>query len=414
MNVPKKRTEIFELLNSHTADRKGELHEKRLTAGLVKTYLIETVPPSHPSALHSHQGEQTPLENYFQLTSWTLKQTDDTMYHVYHEREFLGFLERVFGRFCAFYTKEYSRKVDDIVEKNIRSSALLDNVWFAGTFFNQIWDLIIAPQDVHQFVKFRFEHDNRFEYGTSERNQNNEVEGEPRLSSREITDQLKNVAKDLHEYRKINPLFYAPSLMRIPSMTGQGGHEFYYFGKVTNRSDSFHNHRATIKDYLSVYHSATEKIEEVAWLDFEKTNVSSGGVSYSLVGAPILIKFSSELSVPMFRRFITHTFINGKGPFRLWGDPIWLGDKRVHIYGADMHLWQELYLEITTKHFLLILPKGSCGNTVHRLITNIQRFLSPNVNAMIGHTSYQDLITKAIELPPTHQDSRGAIHANSE
>ena len=39
-----------------------------------------------------------------------------------------------------------------------------------------------------------------------------------------------------------------------------------------------------------------------------------------------------------------------------------------------------------------LLPDGTCGNTIHRLVTNIQRFLDPAVEAWIGDTPYSDLI----------------------
>jgi hypothetical protein len=41
------------------------------------------------------------------------------------------------------------------------------------------------------------------------------------------------------------------------------------------------------------------------------------------------------------------------------------------------------------------LPEGTCGNTIHRLITNIQRFLDPAVEAWIGDAPYDDFLKLA-------------------
>jgi hypothetical protein len=78
--------------------------------------------------------------------------------------------------------------------------------------------------------------------------------------------------------------------------------------------------------------------------------------------------------------------------FRLWGNPIRLGPQKIHIYGLDRHLWQPIFIEMTTDHLIAIVPKGTCGNTVHRLITNIQRYIDPAASAYVGDTEYQKMV----------------------
>jgi hypothetical protein len=113
------------------------------------------------------------------------------------------------------------------------------------------------------------------------------------------------------------------------------------------------------------------------------------------------------LSEQLFDRFITLTFDQGKGPFRLWGNPIKRSGPRVHVYGLDLHLWQKIYLDMTPTRFVVILPNGTCGNTVHRLATNIQRYLDPLVQVRLGSTLYEDLISAVWRSQPLteHQHS---------
>jgi hypothetical protein len=80
-----------------------------------------------------------------------------------------------------------------------------------------------------------------------------------------------------------------------------------------------------------------------------------------------------------------------KNLFRLWGDPIQLGPTKVHMYGADRHLWQPINIEFTSKGVVAILPQGTCGNTFHRLVTNIQRYVSPDIEAWLGSKPFQSL-----------------------
>ncbi|MDI6735811.1 MAG: hypothetical protein QME42_06415, partial [bacterium] len=74
-----------------------------------------------------------------------------------------------------------------------------------------------------------------------------------------------------------------------------------------------------------------------------------------------------------------------------------LSSEKVHIYGADRHLWQPIFLELTTRHAIAILPKGTCGNTIHRLVTNIQRYIDSAVEVWIGDWKYNDVISTAIK-----------------
>ena len=41
--------------------------------------------------------------------------------------------------------------------------------------------------------------------------------------------------------------------------------------------------------------------------------------------------------------------------------------------------------------FIAVLPQGTCGNTIHRLVTNIQKMLEPDIEVYVGDVLYQVL-----------------------
>jgi hypothetical protein len=41
---------------------------------------------------------------------------------------------------------------------------------------------------------------------------------------------------------------------------------------------------------------------------------------------------------------------------------------------------------------VVIVPKGTCGNTIHRLVTNVQQYLDPRVTVYVGDRNYTELI----------------------
>jgi hypothetical protein len=147
-----------------------------------------------------------------------------------------------------------------------------------------------------------------------------------------------------------------------------------------------------------MYERMTESLEDAAWLGLERGSSGSSGSKENLhrfKGSPVILKFSEPLTLGVFGRFLDLTFEKGKGPFRLWGNLLSRGRNCYHFYGLDLHLAQEIFLELTPSRFLALLPQGTCGNTIHRLVTNVQRYLSPEIEVLVGDKAYTDFAKEA-------------------
>ena len=136
---------------------------------------------------------------------------------------------------------------------------------------------------------------------------------------------------------------------------------------------------------MEKYESATHRVETAAWSGMAD---EQAGLR---LGAPLLIKFSEPLEIGAFNRWIAN-LSRKTNRFRLWGTPITRGPGKVHLYAVDNHLWQPIDLEITRNYVYALLPSGTCGNSVHRLVTNVQRFVQPKVSVFIGEHSYEDFL----------------------
>ena len=108
----------------------------------------------------------------------------------------------------------------------------------------------------------------------------------------------------------------------------------------------------------------------------------------------------------MGNRWISLAF-RKRNALRLWGDPVRLGPTKVHVYGADRHLWQPINLEITAKRLIAILPKGTCGNTFHRLVTNVQTYVCPEIDVWLGEKPFREVIdgSQRGQRPPRAADA---------
>src|SRR5205823_995639 len=147
----------------------------------------------------------------------------------------------------------------------------------------------------------------------------------------------------------------------------------------------------TVRYLYRTYKTILENTERSAWLTEEVLPANRKGTSFK--GVPLIINFAEELSEATFNRWVDLAF-QKRNQFRLWGDPIRLGPRKVHVYGADRHLWQPINLEMTTNRVVAILPKGTCGNTFHRLVTNVQHYVCPKIEVWLGAKPFQQLVSE--------------------
>ncbi len=402
MPIPgfRSRQELFDFLDDYARERKEEIDRWQLgkRKGLIKSYVLETAPPDGSG--------QIDIAATLSPTGWQITPIDAAMLYRVDNRggKHLGYLEPLSHRYLILHSIEEARWIDQTVKGHVKETASLDSMWLAGGFFFNLWQILILPQLPERYVKLKFEHMARFEGSAGEAEEETdedeeleegwmgeEVE-ERRASSLMIAERVDRIARFLPQFQDLHPPFKAIKMLRIPSTTtGRGGYEFWTWGKITYRAHDFRDGRSQIISITRLYEQVTEAIERTIWLQMGETKLQESSDT-TLKGAPVTLEFDPPLDLPTFQNFVTTTFARGQGPLRLWGNPIYLSDKKAHIYGVDLHLWQRIYLDLTPRRFVVILPRGTCGNTVHRLVTNIQRYLDPGVRTFIGNRLYDDLI----------------------
>lgn len=352
-------------------------------------------------------GGQPSLEQVFSRGGAQLRRVagEDNLFLVSDSRVGgpAALLEMLEDRHPVLYTLLETRQSDPWVRRLVDGTPWLDRLWLSGAMFGRLWDLVKRTSSPRRYTKLSFEYEARFEPGELPDLEDDSVEDagtsnleepqEYRRGSRfTMVDRIEAVAEKLPDLQSTYRPLLSTTQLRIPA-AGRGGHDFYFDGKVTNRADSFLDHRQTVGLVLRMYRLATEVTEHALWISLEEGN--------KLTGAPVYMQFSEELDRPLFERWIDSTFDPRGNRFRLGGKPFRLSPGKVHVYGIDRHLWQPLSLELTTHHVTGFLPQGTCGNTVHRLVTNVQRFVDPGVRAWVGEQPYEALVGSALSQAAT-------------
>lgn len=88
-------------------------------------------------------------------------------------------------------------------------------------------------------------------------------------------------------------------------------------------------------------------------------------------GSPFHILFPNEIDD--LDAFVGRMF-NSAEPFRLWGTKSKIRDGYLKVMAVDLHTGRPIDFEITSDMMRVYLFKGNCGNTLMRLLTNVQMY----------------------------------------
>lgn len=389
----KSSDQVFEFLEAHSRNSKNQLNDHQLKNNLVKSYVFETF-DKEQQAQNKLINLSPTINDLFQNKATTVKQIDDNFFELMSHHQTIGFIEQLNDRFSTLYTTESSKSSDQITQMFLKESPILDSLWISGLMFDEFLKNIMENHNPLRYTKMKFEFSGIFEQSTFI--DDLDLKLEQRTSSVSLVEELSGITQKLDGVRNFFPSFHSIGSLRFPSEVGKGGHDVYQNGKFTNRSDSFTDHRLQLKQIVSSYESITKKIEQKTWIETETINSKSSLTSSQFKASPITIQFEKPLKITTFNNFVESTFPKGKSPFKIFGEIQRISPTRVHIYGVDLHLWHNVFLDLSPEQFILFLPRETCGNTVHRLITNIQKFLEPELIVHIGDNLYSQIISNEL------------------
>lgn len=381
-NIPyfQHREQYFDYFSGLTGSTVNHLESRKLPAGLQKTYLLETV----SGGANSHDRlaaimARSALRIEAVGDSDTIFRLVDKSYNA------LALLEAASSRYLLAYTLLPSTDADRLIKRLVASNPMLDHLWLSSQSFMVLWNYVLSVNSGRRYGRITFEHESLFD----ESPEDGDFEIERRASRFSMADRLSEIEAQMLPLRRTYSPLASVTHLRIPAVGGRGGHDLYYNGKATNRSDSFLGHRNTLLDVIEMYAGLTNAVEEKLWLSGESTD---DGLMLDSAVAELI--FDEELSEHAFKQWMLYMFNNRRNRFRISGFANWINDQKVHANAIDQHLWQPIVLELTPKRVVAVLPEGTCGNTINRLVSNVQRFVDPKVSAYIGDAEYSSLVPR--------------------
>jgi len=146
-------------------------------------------------------------------------------------------------------------------------------------------------------------------------------------------------------------------------------------GRLKAAGNSINLHLQVVSTVLHEYKSLILSIEDSARLRPALT-----GNAKTIVGEPLTFDFPSPLRD--FKAFVRE-LVSCREPLRTWGIVEEAGSKRVQIEGVDLHTGGRLRFDVTPDFMRVYLGPRTCGNTVARLLRNLQAHINATIHIKI-------------------------------
>jgi hypothetical protein len=285
-------------------------------------------------------------------------------------------VDRLEPRFWVFHTIGPSTAAAAWLKDRVESRRDTDWMWLPSDHLRYI-----APDALSRRVRTEFD-------------------GERLVSSDDAARDLKVQLSGSHAERLLDRIAALPEYKSAVSFNsievdiddpdlGRMRESVRRWGAFAAHGEHFTHHAQFVQLVISRYARLIEVIETLA-LRFEPlaemnvgtldadsisgTAVTIGGPvdddlgGASFAGMPIGISFSRP--IPDLPGFCEELF-SSRAPFRLWGQPF-VTEDGASVEAVDLHVGQRLSIELGYDWMRVYLYAGSCGNTVARLISNLQ------------------------------------------
>jgi hypothetical protein len=315
-------------------------------AGQVKVRLVEAHPVEPGEA-----GVETLLESAFASQGLRHQRFADDLFLLLGSGLALA-VDALDSRFWQIYSTSPAEPLSRLLRKTLFSTARLDATWMPR-------NLLQATDGQHRWLKSAFESDDLLGEGASTRRWRARFEGD-------TPDELLDLLGTDPRYARATAVAAIGSALDEP---GVGvAHLFAdWRGGFTITRGEFSVGAGAITRAAERYREFIRGIEDRHRIRFTPDEHAESGIL--LDGEVAVIPFAEP------QEDVGHVvdgLFQAKEPFRLVGIPRQVAEAQWEVNAVDLHVGQPLRMEISPHWIRVILRDETCGNTVARLLTNLQ------------------------------------------
>lgn len=287
------------------------------------------------------------------LGSKNVEETADAYLYRTHIRSNLSFwVDQLNERFWSFHTQDSVRDALPYLKSIVDERRDLDWMWLPSDHLRHIWPSATAR-------RVRTEFHAREVLDESSYSSDLTVQ----LSGRDAEQLLDYIVqndryKSAVSFDSVQARLYDPELGSIDEALNRRG-------RFAVSGESIEFHLQFVQSVVNRYQLFVEACERrsIAWGSFSADSDSGGLVK----GVPIVIDFSKKANLSR----LLDTVFSSRYPYRLWGVPV-IVDEIAHVEAVDLHVGRRVRMDVGSHWLRVYLEQGGCGNTVARLVSNLQ------------------------------------------
>lgn len=341
----------------------------------IKSYIIET---------HDYEGKSRNNrvsdfnDKLLNLNSdWRLVELEDESILRIEGEDFEIFADISDNRFMIIHSAEKTSISDPVVNK-VSNLDNFDSIWIPGMLFSECTHFgsffgvnlrfqNILNKDLENFSETNSDLDLSTKnevakqvYQILSKSSVNNMLGITKLSIKNVEESNQDDENEFRDYMIDN---------------------IYYNGKITAKGNHFNYHINSVINILDIYKKTLTEFE----------NFSVAFKNGVLDGAAFKINFSKPINVDQFIKVV----FDGTKPFKLLGINMDLGSNYQRVYTVDMHNGNSgntLTFDVTNNFLLFHINSESCGNTVLRLLANVNHYIDALAILEVGDKIYDKKI----------------------
>jgi hypothetical protein len=340
------RQDFFALMSEAVAaPSKADLIGGRVPPGHVKTRVLE----AHAVELSS-EGVARLVRELGDRSGLAVEPIGDELWWVTTDA-MVAFLDTLNPRFWQLHSTSPADEVARVVRTAVAGDPRLDTAWLPKALLHE-------PDGEHLWVKSAFEAEELLGSDVSTRRWRARFEGD---TPEGLLELLRGT-----EYERAASLTGLGSLVSEPDI-GEAVVVADYRGAFVTGQGDFSVAASAVWNLVRRYEQWVRELEHRHRLTSRA--VETGGVL--IEGDVATITFGRD--VEDLDRLVEGLF-SAKEPFRLWAVPQrveggWFADV------VDLHVGQPLRMDILPDRVRILLEPDTCGNTLARLVTNLQHRL---------------------------------------
>lgn len=328
-----------------------ELIDGLVAPGTVKTRMIE----AHPEEM-SPDGAHDLLADTAERLNLTRKRLGDELWEL-TGAEHPMFVDTLNPRFWQLHATASVAEVNRVVRKLVARDARLDTGWLPKALLQQL--------DGHQHhLRLSFKSDDLLGGEQAVRRTRVNFEGDA------PSGLLKLLGSD-ETYAGTTSVTVVGSRVGDASV-GTAEVAADYRGAFVTASGDFEVAASAIWRMVDLYEEFVRALEA----RYRVVVSPLAGEGLTVDGDVAVIEFGREVEVER----LVHGLFLAKEPFRLWAVPRQVDDDEWIADAVDLHVGQPLRMEFSPTEMRVLLEPDTCGNTLARLLTNLQQHLDARVH----------------------------------